>query len=53
MWAELWGYPQAVMWERLNIGREVAQYVRWKTMAEHGRTSRRRRKPGSCRIGSA
>jgi hypothetical protein len=36
MWADLWGYPQAVMWERLNIGREVAQYVRWKTLAEHG-----------------
>jgi hypothetical protein len=36
LWAELWALPQAVMWEQLHCGREVAQYVRWKVKAEAG-----------------
>lgn len=36
LWDELWALPQAVAWERFNYGREVAQYVVWKIMAEAG-----------------
>jgi hypothetical protein len=36
LWAELWATPQAVQWERLRWTREVAQYVRWKALAEFG-----------------
>lgn len=36
MWAELWSLPQAVAWERLRYFRDVAQYVRWKVLAEWG-----------------
>lgn len=36
LWRELWRTPQAVEWERLKWTREVAQYVRWKAMAETG-----------------
>lgn len=36
LWAELWATPQAVQWERLRWTREVAQYTRWKTLAEFG-----------------
>jgi hypothetical protein len=36
MWAEIWGTPQAVAWERLGWTRDVAQYVRWKVLAELG-----------------
>lgn len=36
LWAELWATPQAVVWERLRWTRDVAQYVRWKILAESG-----------------
>lgn len=36
MWAEIWATPQAVAWERLGWFRDVAQYVRWKVLAEFG-----------------
>lgn len=36
LWTDLWHTPQAVMWERLQWTREVAQYVRWKVRAELG-----------------
>lgn len=36
LWSELWSTPQAVAWERLRWTRDVAQYVRWKILAEHG-----------------
>jgi hypothetical protein len=36
LWRELWRTPQSVEWERLKWTREVAQYVRWKAMAETG-----------------
>ena len=36
LWAELWGMPQAQVWEDAHAGREVAQYVRWKVRAEQG-----------------
>ena len=36
LWADLWGTPQAVIWEEAHAGREVAQYVRWKIRAEQG-----------------
>lgn len=36
LWRELWRTPQAVAWERLRWMREVAQYVRWKVLAELG-----------------
>lgn len=36
MWAEIWATPQAVAWERLGWFRDVAQYVRWKTLGEFG-----------------
>lgn len=36
LWAELWRTPQAVAWERMHSGREVAQYVRFKIRAEDG-----------------
>ncbi|WHT21011.1 hypothetical protein N8J89_08070 [Crossiella sp. CA-258035] len=36
LWLELWRTPQAVAWERLRWTREVAQYVRWKVLAEWG-----------------
>lgn len=36
LWREVWTTPQAVMWERLRWTREVAQYVRWKVLAEFG-----------------
>jgi hypothetical protein len=36
LWRGLWKTPQAVMWERLCWTREVAQYVRWKVLAELG-----------------
>ena len=36
LWVELWGTPQAAMWEKLAWSREVAQYVRWKIRGELG-----------------
>lgn len=36
LWAELWGFPQAQLWEENHSHREVAQYVRWKVRAEQG-----------------
>jgi hypothetical protein len=36
LWRRLWRLPQAVAWEREKYDREVAQYVRWKTLAEAG-----------------
>lgn len=36
LWAELWQLPQAVAWERFGYAREVAQYARWKILAEAG-----------------
>lgn len=36
LWKDLWALPQAVMWERMKWTREVAQYVRWKCLAELG-----------------
>lgn len=36
LWDELWTTPQAEIWERLAWSREVAQYVRWKVLAEMG-----------------
>ncbi|UJW32403.1 hypothetical protein L3Q67_01035 [Saccharothrix sp. AJ9571] len=36
MWRELWKTPQAVAWARLRWTRDVAQYVRWKVLAENG-----------------
>lgn len=38
LWADLWATPQAVAWERLRYGREVALYVRWQLLAETGQT---------------
>lgn len=36
LWADLWALPQAVEWERLGWLRDVAQYVRFKVLAELG-----------------
>lgn len=36
LWRDLWRMPQAVMWERIACHREVAQYARWKVLAEAG-----------------
>lgn len=36
LWADLWKSPQAVAWERIGCEREVAQYCRWKVLAEQG-----------------
>lgn len=36
LWKDLWSLPQAVEWERLGWTRDVAQYVRHKTLAELG-----------------
>ena len=36
LWADLWGIPQAVIWEESHAQREVAQYVRWKIAGEQG-----------------
>lgn len=36
LWAEMWRLPQAVLWERQRIGREVAMYVIWSVKAEGG-----------------
>jgi hypothetical protein len=36
LWTELWGMPQAELWEESHAHREVAQYVRWKIRAEQG-----------------
>lgn len=36
LWVELWGTPQAAMWEKLAWYRDVAQYVRHKIRAELG-----------------
>lgn len=36
LWRELWRSPQAAAWHRLRYHREVAQYVRWKVLAEWG-----------------
>ena len=36
LWSDLWGTPQAVVWEQAHAHREVAQYVRWKIAAEQG-----------------
>jgi hypothetical protein len=36
LWADLWKLPQAVQWERLGWLRDVAQYVRFKVLAELG-----------------
>lgn len=36
VWRSVWRMPQAVEWERTDSHREVAQYVRWKVMAELG-----------------
>jgi hypothetical protein len=36
LWREVWTTPQAVAWDRIGWNREVAQYVRWKVLAELG-----------------
>lgn len=36
LWKDLWRLPQAVQWERLGWMRDVAQYVRHKTLGELG-----------------
>lgn len=36
LWNDLWATPQAEMWEKLAWHRDVAQYVRWKVLAEMG-----------------
>lgn len=36
LWRDLWRLPQAMAWERLGWHRDVAQYVRHKTLAELG-----------------
>lgn len=36
LWRDLWKLPQAVQWERLKWLRDVAQYVRFKTLGELG-----------------
>jgi hypothetical protein len=36
VWKKLWALPQATQWERAGWTREVAQYVRWKVLAELG-----------------
>lgn len=37
LWVELWGSPQAVMWdESVAFARAVAQFVRWNIRAEQG-----------------
>lgn len=36
LWRDLWKLPQAVQWERLGWTRDVAQYVRHKTLGELG-----------------
>lgn len=36
MWKQLWRLPQAVAWQRLRWNRDIAQYVRWKCLAEWG-----------------
>lgn len=36
LWKDMWSLPQAVVWERLQWTRDVAQYVRHKTLAELG-----------------
>src|SRR6266498_371550 len=36
LWREVWHTPQAVAWERLRWTHEVAQYVRWRVLAELG-----------------
>lgn len=36
LWRDLWKLPQAVEWERLKWTRDVAQYVRYKVLAELG-----------------
>lgn len=36
LWNDLWATPQADMWEKLAWHRDVAQYVRWKVLAEMG-----------------
>lgn len=36
LWRDLWKTPQAVAWERLKWTREIAQYTRWKILAEMG-----------------
>lgn len=36
LWDDLWRTPQATVWEDSHSSREVAQYVRWKVLAEQG-----------------
>ena len=36
LWATLWGYPQAVVWEKSKAFRAVALYVRLQVKAEQG-----------------
>lgn len=36
LWDELWAMPQAILWEDAHAEREVAEYVRWKLLAERG-----------------
>jgi hypothetical protein len=36
LWKELWRSPQAVAWVKIRCFREVAQYARWKVLAEQG-----------------
>lgn len=36
LWRDLWKLPQAIGWEQMSWLREVAQYVRWKVLAELG-----------------
>lgn len=36
LWADLWKLPQAVQWDHLKWTRDVAQYARFKVMAELG-----------------
>lgn len=34
LWDDLWRTPQATVWEDSHSSRKVAQYVRWKVLAE-------------------
>ncbi|MCW2674801.1 MAG: hypothetical protein JWP14_3390 [Frankiales bacterium] len=36
LWKKLWSLPQAKQWDLSGWTREVAQYVRWKVLAELG-----------------
>lgn len=36
LWNDLWRTPQAKVWNEMAWARDVAQYVRWKVLAEMG-----------------